>query len=70
MKKAKIALTALFVIAIFTAIISFAVCGGELISTAVKYASEEFREYKNEKNNAVAVQFYIEPCALPTDLLK
>lgn len=49
MKKAMITFVILFVISLFTAIVSFAVCGGELIKTGVEYGIEQYREYKAEK---------------------
>lgn len=49
MKKAMITFAILFLISLFTAIVSFAVCGGELIKTGVEYGVEQYREYKAEK---------------------
>lgn len=49
MKKAIITFAILFLISLFTAIVSFAVCGGELIKTGVEYGVEQYREYKAEK---------------------
>lgn len=49
MKKAIIAFAILFVISLFTAIVSFVVCGGELIKTGVEYGIEEYKEYKAEQ---------------------
>lgn len=49
MKKAIITFAILFLISLFTAIVSFAVCGGELIKTGVEYGIEQYREYKAEK---------------------
>lgn len=49
MKKAMITFIILFAISLFTAIVSFAVCGGELIKTGVEYGIEQYREYKAEK---------------------
>ncbi len=49
MKKAIITFVILFVISLFTAIVSFLVCGGELIKTGVEYGVEQYREYKAEK---------------------
>lgn len=46
MKKAMLALAVLFIISVLTAVISFAVCGGELITSAVKYGISEYREYR------------------------
>ena len=40
MKKAIIAFAILFVISLFTAIVSFLVCGGELIKTGIEYGIE------------------------------
>ena len=51
MKKALVAFVILFVISLFTSIVSFAVCGGELIKTGVEYGVEAYREYKAEKEN-------------------
>ena len=47
MKKALVAVLILFVISLFTAIVSFAVCGGELIKTCVESGVEQYREYKS-----------------------
>ncbi len=58
MKKAIITFAILFVISLFTAVVSFAVCGGELIKTGVEYGIEQYREYKAEKeteNNVMAM---------------
>lgn len=49
MKKALITFIILFVISLFTAIVSFAVCGGELIKTGVEYGVKAYEEYKAEK---------------------
>ena len=49
MKKAIITFAILFVISLFTAIVSFAVCGGELIKTGIEYGIESYKEYKAEK---------------------
>ena len=49
MKKALIAFVVLFVISLFTSIVSFVVCGGELIKTGVEYGVEAYREYKAEQ---------------------
>lgn len=58
MKKAIITFAILFLVSLFTAIVSFAVCGGELIKTGVEYGIEQYREYKAEKefeNNVMAM---------------
>jgi hypothetical protein len=58
MKKALVAFVVLFVISLFTSIVSFVVCGGELIKTGVEYGVEAYREYKAEKetqNNVMAM---------------
>lgn len=58
MKKAIVAFVILFVVSLFTAVISFAVCGGELIKTGVEYGIEQYREYKAEKdteNNVMSI---------------
>lgn len=58
MKKAIITFIILFVISLFTAVVSFAVCGGELIKTGIEYGVEQYREYKAEKeteNNVMAL---------------
>lgn len=58
MKKAIITFIILFVISLFTAVVSFAVCGGELIKTGIEYGVEQYREYKAEKeteNNVMAM---------------
>lgn len=49
MRKAIIAMIVLLVISIFTAVISLAVCGGELIVNAVEYGVKEYREYRFEE---------------------
>ncbi len=49
MKKTLITFVILFVVSLFTAIVSFLVCGGELIKTGVEYGVEQYREYKAEK---------------------
>ncbi len=49
MKKALITFIILFVISLFTAIVSFAVCGGELIKAGVEYGVKAYEEYKAEK---------------------
>ena len=53
MKKALIATVILFVISLFTAIVSFAVCGGELIKTGIDYGVEQYREYKETGENDI-----------------
>ena len=53
MKKALIATIILFVISLFTAIVSFAVCGGELIKTGIDYGVEQYREYKETGENDI-----------------
>lgn len=50
MKKALITFVILFCISLFTTIVSFAVCGGELIKTGIEYGVEQYREYKAETN--------------------
>ena len=49
MKKAIITFVILFCISLFTSIVSFAVCGGELIKTGIEYGVEQYREYKAEQ---------------------
>lgn len=49
MKKAIITFVILFCISLFTSIVSFAVCGGELIKTGIEYGVEQYREYKTEQ---------------------
>lgn len=53
MKKALIAVVILFVISLFTAIVSFAVCGGELIKTGINYGVEQYHEYKSTGENDI-----------------
>ncbi len=53
MKKTMITFVILFIISLFTAVISFAVCGGELIKTGIDYGIEQYREYKAENANNV-----------------
>ncbi len=48
MKKAIITFVILFIISLFTAVISFAVCGGELIKTGIEYGVEQYQEFKAE----------------------
>lgn len=48
MKKAIVAVVILFIISLFTAVISFAICGGELIKTGIEYGVEQYREFKEE----------------------
>lgn len=58
MKKAVVAFVILFVVSLFTAVISFTVCGGELIKTGIEYGVQEYREYKAEKeteNNIMSI---------------
>lgn len=50
MKKAMITFVILFCISLFTTIVSFAVCGGELIKTGIEYGIEQYREYKADEN--------------------
>lgn len=50
MKKAIITFAILFCISLFTTIVSFAVCGGELIKTGIEYGIEQYREFKAEEN--------------------
>lgn len=50
MKKAIITFVILFCISLFTTIVSFAVCGGELIKTGIEYGIEQYREYEAEEN--------------------
>ena len=49
MKKAIIGFAVLFVISLFTTIVSFLVCGGELIKTGIEYGVEAYKEYKAEQ---------------------
>lgn len=60
MKKALIAFVVLFVISLFTAIVSFLVCGGELIKTGIEYGVEAYREYKAEKETQNDIMAMIE----------
>lgn len=46
MKKALIALAIVFFVSVFTAIVSFAVCGGELIKTGIETGVSAYKEYK------------------------
>ncbi|MGN0569860.1 MAG: hypothetical protein ACI4N4_05070 [Candidatus Fimenecus sp.] len=57
MKKAIIALVILFIISVFTAIVSFAVCGGELIKAGIEYGIGEYREHRTENavNNLLTI---------------
>ncbi|MBQ8767687.1 MAG: hypothetical protein IJZ16_12900 [Clostridia bacterium] len=50
MKKAIITFVILFCISLFTTIVSFAVCGGELIKTGIDYGIEQYREFKAEES--------------------
>lgn len=60
MKKALIAFVVLFVISLFTAIVSFAVCGGELIKTGIEYGVEKYHEYKENGGEINNIQDLIE----------
>lgn len=60
MKKALITFAILFVISLFTAVVSFAVCGGELIKTGIEYGVEQYREYKSQNENTNNVMEIIE----------
>lgn len=60
MKKALIAVIILFVISLFTALVSFMICGGELIKTGVQYGVEAYREYKAEKESQNDIMLRIE----------
>ncbi len=60
MKKAMITFVVLFVISLFTTIVSFAVCGGELIKTGVEYGIEQYREYKAEQSELNNINDMIE----------
>ena len=53
MKKALVAFIILFVISLFTSIVSFAVCGGELIKTSVEYGVAQYQEYKATGENDI-----------------
>lgn len=56
MKKALIAFVILFVISLFTTIVSFVVCGGELIKTGIEYGKRVYEEQKSEnQNNVMAI---------------
>ncbi len=59
MKKAIITFVVIFIISLFTAVVSFAVCGGELIKTGIEYGIEEYREYKAEQENDLAAMIVI-----------
>ena len=50
MKKALITFVILFCISLFTTIVSFFVCGGELIKTGISYGIEQYKEYKATEN--------------------
>ena len=60
MKKALVATVILFVISLFTAIVSFAVCGGELIKTGIEYGVEKYHEYKENGGEINNIQDLIE----------
>lgn len=60
MKKTLVAVVILFVISLFTAIISFLVCGGELIKTGIEYGVEQYREYKAQSENENNIMEMIE----------
>lgn len=60
MKKALITFAILFIISLFTAIVSFAVCGGELIKTGIEYGIEQYREYKSQSENENNIMEMIE----------
>lgn len=50
MKKAIIACVVLFGISLFSTIVSFVACGGELIKVGIEYGIEYYREYKQTEN--------------------
>ena len=60
MKKALVAFVILFVISLFTSIVSFAACGGELIKTGIENGIEAYREYKAEKETQNDIMAMIE----------
>lgn len=60
MKKAIITFVILFGISLFTTIVSFAVCGGELIKTGIEYGVEQYREYKAEQSEMNNINDMIE----------
>ncbi len=60
MKKTIIAFAVLFIISLFTAIVSFAVCGGELIKTGIEYGVEKYHEYKAQSENENNIMEMIE----------
>ena len=53
MKKALVTFVVLFVISLFTAIVSFMVCGGELIKTGIEYGVAQYQEYKATGENDI-----------------
>ena len=60
MKKALITFIVLFVISLFTTIVSLAVCGGELIKTGIEYGVEAYKEYKAENETQNDIMAIIE----------
>lgn len=62
MKKAIITFVILFVISLFTTIVSFAVCGGELIKTGIEYGIEQYEEYKAENADEISETTSIMRC--------
>ena len=49
MRKAIIVCAVPFGISLFATIVSFVVCGGELIKWGVEYGIEQYEEYKQEE---------------------
>ncbi len=50
MKKALILCVILFGVSLFTTIVSFVACGGELIKAGIEYGIEYYREYEQMEN--------------------
>ena len=50
MKKALILCVILFGVSLFTTIVSFVACGGELIKAGIEYGIEYYREYEQTEN--------------------
>lgn len=49
MKKAIVVFLIIFIISLFTSVVSFFVCGGELIKTGIEHGVEAYKEYKADK---------------------
>lgn len=60
MKKALITFVVIFCISVFTSIVSFAVCGGELIKTGIEYGIEQYHEYRAENPDVDSISEFFD----------